>query len=214
MKEITVVIVDDHKLFREMLAKTLALNKQIKIAGESGTWTAARKLIKFKKPDIVLLDINFPKGSGFDIVPGIKKFSPRTRIIAVTMYNQPAYAQKMLDMGANGYVTKNSPYNEILKAIEKVMKDQVYLCTEIKNNLVQYAWGRQRIGLGIKKLSSREIEVVKLIKDGLTSKQTAKKLGLALKTVEAHRYHIFRKLKLKNIASLISYFNSAEHVLI
>ena len=85
MKKTSVVIVDDQKLIREMLAKIFAGDKNIKVTGESGTLSGAYKLIKIKKPDIVLLDINFPKGSGFDAVPRIKKFSPRTRIIVVTL---------------------------------------------------------------------------------------------------------------------------------
>ena len=211
MKKTSVVIVDDHKLIREMWTKIFADDKQFKITGESGTLSGAYKLIKIKKPDIVLLDINFPKGSGFDAVPRIKKFSPRTRIIVVTMYNHPAYAQKMLGLGAKGYVTKNSSYKEIFKAIEKVMKDEVYLCAEIKNILSAQALGKQKKGPDIKSLSARELEVVKCIKKGLPSKQIGLELGISLKTVEVHRYNIFKKLKMKNIPSLISYINTTEY---
>ena len=211
MKKITVVIVDDQKLIREMLTKMFSGNKQIKITGESGALSGAYKVIKIKKPDIVLLDINFPKGSGFDAVPRIKKFSPRTRIIAVTMYNQPAFAQKMLLLGAKGYVTKNSSYKEILKAIEKVMKGGVYVCAEIKNILSAKALGKQKKGPDIKSLSARELEIVKYIKNGLSSKQIGVKLGISKKTVEVHRHNVFKKLKLKNMSSLIYYINTTEH---
>ncbi|MGZ8557304.1 MAG: response regulator [Chitinophagaceae bacterium] len=211
MKKTTVVIVDDHKLIREMWTKLFAGNQQIKIAGESGTLSGAYKIIKVKKPDIVLLDINFPKGSGFDAVPRIKKFSPRTNIIALTMYNHPAYAQKMLDLGAKGYVTKNSSYKEVLKAIDKVTKGEVYVSTEIKKTLSDLATGKQKKGPDFKSLSSRELDVVKCLKRGLTSKEIGAELGITRKTVEVHRYNIFKKLKLKNISSLLNYINTTQY---
>jgi two-component system, NarL family, invasion response regulator UvrY len=211
MRKITVVIVDDQKLIREMLTKIFAGDKHIKVTGESGSLSGAYKLIKIKKPDIVLLDINFPKGSGFDAVPRIKKFSPRTGIIAVTMYNQPAFAKKMLVLGAKGYVTKNSSFKEILKAIEKVMKGGIYVCEEIKNILSDQALDKPKKGPDIKNLSSRELEIIKHIKGGLSSKKIGVKLGIALKTVEVHRYNILKKLKLENTPSLIRYINTTEY---
>jgi two-component system, NarL family, invasion response regulator UvrY len=211
MKKITVVIVDDHKLIREMWTKMFAGNKQIRITGESGTLHEAIKIIKIKKPDIVLLDINFPKGSGFDAVPRIRKFSPDTSIIAVTMYNHPAYAKKMLNLGAKGYVTKSSSYKEIFKAIGQVMKGSIYVCEEIKNNLSDKSLERPKKGPDIKNLSSRELEIVKYIIRGLSSKKIGVELGIAPKTVEVHRYNILKKLKLKNTPSLISYINTTEH---
>jgi len=211
MKKTTVAIVDDHKLIREMWTKMFAGNKQINITGESGTLSGAYKMIKLKKPDIVLLDINFPNGSGFDAVSRIKKFSPRSRIIAVTMYNHPAYAQKMLELGAKGYVTKNSSYKEIFTAIEKVMKGSVYACTEIKKILSDQALGKQKKRPDIKSLSSRELEIIKYIKSGLSSKEIGVELGISKKTVEVHRHNIFKKLKLKNLPSLLNFINTTEH---
>lgn len=116
-----------------MWVKTFADNDEIEITGESGTLQEAIEMIKIKRPDIVLLDINLPDASGLDAVSLIQKFSPGTRIIAVSMHNQPAYAKKMLRLGAKGYVTKNSSHDEMFKAIEEVMNGRVYVCTEIKN---------------------------------------------------------------------------------
>jgi len=210
MKNISVVIVEDHKLIREMWTKMFSINKQIEITGESGTLDEAIEMISIKKPDIVLLDINLPKGSGLDAVPMIKEFSPETRIIVVSMHNQPAYAKKMLNLGAKGYVTKNSSYKEIFRAIEEVMNGNVYVCAEIKDILSEQLLGDHTNGPDIKNLSSRELEIIKFTKSGLSSKQIGVELGIKTKTVEVHRYNILKKLKLKNTATLINYINTTE----
>ena len=132
-------------------------NSEIEITGESGTLDEAIEMIKIKSPDIVLLDINLPKGSGLDAVPLIMEFSPRSRVIAVSMHNQPAYAKKMLKLGAKAYVTKNSSHEEIFKAIEEVMKGGIYVCAEIKDNLSDQVLSNDTNGPGLKDLSSREI---------------------------------------------------------
>jgi two-component system invasion response regulator UvrY len=210
MKKITVVIVDDHKLIREMWANMFVVNSDVEITGESGSLDEAIEMIRIKRPDIVLLDINLSKGSGLDAVPLIQKFSPGTRIIVVSMHNQPAYAKKMLKLGAKAYVTKNSSHKEILKAIEEVMKGSVYVCSEIKDILSDQLLRNDTNEPDIKDLSSREIEIIKFIKIGLSSKEIAVKLEISTKTVEAHRHNILKKLKLKNTSSLINFINTTD----
>lgn len=135
VKRISVILVEDHQLVREMWISLFADNNEIEVTGESGVLEEAIEMIKIKNPDIVLLDINLPQGSGMDAVPLIREFAPASKIIAVSMHNQSAYAKRMLQMGAMAYVTKNSPHQEMLLAIEAVMNGQTYLCSEIKNNL-------------------------------------------------------------------------------
>lgn len=214
MKKITVVVVDDHKLIREMWEKMFAGKSEIEITGESGTLDEAIEMIRNKTPDIVLLDISFPKGSGLDAVPLIQKLSPGTRIIAVSMHNQMAYAKKMLKMGAKGYVTKNSSQNEIFAAIEVVMKGRIYLCSEIKDSLSDQLLGDATNAPHIKDLSSRQLEIIKFTKKGLSSKEIALELGISTKTFEAHRYNILKKMNFKNITSLINFINTTDLTLI
>lgn len=210
MKKITVGIVDDHKLIREMWVKLFSDRTDIEVTGESGRLDDAVEMIKIKRPDIVLLDINLSGGSGMDAVPKIRKYSPGTRIIAVSMHNQLAYAKKMLQMGAKGYVTKNSSHEEIFKAVEIVMNGGQYVCAEIKNILSDQLFNNETDKPGIKTLSLREIEIVKLIKNGLSSKEIASELSITVRTIEVHRHNILKKLKLKNTASLISYINTTD----
>ncbi len=210
MKKITLAVIDDHKLIRQMWVKLFADNGEIEITGESGTLQEAIEMIKIKRPDIVLLDINLPDASGLDAVPLIRKFSPGTRIIAVSMINQPAYAKKMLRMGAKGYVTKNSSRDEMFKAIDEVMNGRVFVCAEIKNILSDQLLMGEINEPTVKDLSLREIEIIKLIKDGLSSKEISASLNISVRTVEVHRHNILRKLKLKNAPSLINFINNTD----
>ena len=125
------------------------------------------------------------------------------------MHSQPAYAKKMLRMGAKGYVTKNSPRQEMLDAIAEVNKGNIYICQEVKNILSDQMLGDEDTTAGLNQLSEREMEVINQIRDGLSSKEIADKLGISIKTVEVHRHNILKKLKVKNTASLINYINAS-----
>lgn len=202
------MIVDDHKLIREMLVQLLSGNSRIEIIGESGEFDDAIEMIRKKKPDIVLLDISLPKKSGFDAVPVIREVSPDTRIIIVSMHDQPAYAKKMLKLGAKGYITKSSSHKEMLNAVEEVLEGRIYICAAIKDTVFDQVVNEESGDNAGKELSYREIGVMKLLKIGLSSKEIAAELGIAVKTVEVHRYHILKKMKIKNTASLINFINT------
>jgi DNA-binding NarL/FixJ family response regulator len=208
MKKTTVFVLDDHKLIREMWSKMFEGHADIEITGQSGSMDESIEMIKVKRPDIVLLDINLLNASGLDAVPLIRKFSPGSRIIAVSMHNQPAYVKKMLQLGARGYVTKNSSHDEIFMAIDEVMRGKVYVCNEIKDILSDQLLGDSTNEAGINDLSLREIEVVKLIKEGFSSKEIAAQLEISVRTIEVHRHNILKKLKLKNTSSLINFISN------
>jgi two-component system, NarL family, invasion response regulator UvrY len=210
MKKISLAIVDDHKLIRQMLARMFADHASIEVTGEGKTLQEAIEMIKSKRPDIVLLDINLEQESGFDAVPLIRKFSPGTRIIAMSMHKLPRYAKKMIQLGAKAYVTKNSSQEEIVKAVEEVMKGNVYICTEIKDIIAGQVTNAESEEPGIKDLSFREIEIIKLMKDGLSSREISLQLKIAIRTVEVHRHNILKKLQLKNTASLLNFINNSD----
>lgn len=209
MKKISIIIVDDHKLVREMWTTMFTVKNEIEVVGDSGSFEPAIEMIKIKRPDIVLLDINLANASGMDAVPLIRKFSPGTRIIAVSMHSQPAYAKKMLQLGASAYVTKNSSHQEMFKAVDEVLNGKIYVCAEIKDNLSDLMMNNESNGPEINDLSLREIEIIKLIKVGLSSKVIATQLNLSPRTVEVHRHNILNKLKLNNTAALINYINTS-----
>lgn len=210
MKKISISIVDDHKMIREMWAKLFSGSADMEVVGECGGFDEAIEMIRNKRPDIVLLDINLSQASGLDAVPLIRKYSPGSRIIAVSMYSQPAFAKKMFRLGAGAYVTKNSSHLEMLKAIGEVMNGKNYVCNEIKDIISEQAIAGMENARGLNDLSLREIEIIRYIKEGLSSKEIATKLHLSTRTVEVHRHNILKKLKLKNTATLINFINNTD----
>jgi DNA-binding NarL/FixJ family response regulator len=212
MKKTTVFVVDDHRLVREMLVQLCNLNETTEVIGESGEVEEAVQMIRVLRPDVVLLDINLFPVSGLDAVPLIRRYSPLTRIIGMSMYTQPAYAKKMMQLGAKGYVTKNSPRHEMVSAIEEVMQNRKYICWEIKNSIARQMFTEPTSSANPGSLSLREIEIIKLIKEGHSSKEIAAALWISVKTVEVHRYNILKKLNLKNSASLINFFYNNHSV--
>jgi two-component system, NarL family, invasion response regulator UvrY len=209
MAKITVLIVDDHTLIRETWSFLLGRNENFEVIAEVGDGQKAIDVARDKRPNIVLLDINMTPLNGFDVLKMIRKQSPGSKVIAVSMHSQPAYAKKMLRMGAKGYVTKNSPRQEMLDAIMDVQNGNTYICQEVKNILSDQMLNEEDNAAGLNQLSEREIEVINQIRDGLSSKEIADKLAISIKTVEVHRHNILKKLKVKNTASLINYINSS-----
>lgn len=203
------MIVDDHTLIRETWSFLLSRNESFEVIAEVGDGQQAIELARDKRPNIILLDINMAPLNGFDILKMIRKLSPGSKVIAVSMHSQPSYAKKMLRLGARGYVTKNSPRQEMLDAINEVYSGQIYICQEVKNIISVQMLGEDENTPGLNQLSEREIEVINLIRDGLSSKEIATKLNIAIKTVEVHRHNILKKLKVKNTASLINYINAS-----
>lgn len=209
MSRISILIVDDHTLIRETWSFLLGRNEDFEVIAEVGDGQRAIEIARDKRPNIVLLDINMAPLNGFDILKMIRKLSPGSKVIAVSMHSQPSYAKKMLRLGARGYVTKNSPRQEMLDAIREVYNGQTYICQEVKNIISVQMLGEDEATPGLNQLSEREIEVINLIRDGLSSKEIATKLNIAIKTVEVHRHNILKKLKVKNTASLINYINAS-----
>lgn len=209
MGKITVLIVDDHTLIRETWSFLLGRNENFEVIAEVGDGQKAIDIARDKRPNIVLLDINMTPLNGFDVLKMVRKQSPGSKVIAVSMHSQPAYAKKMLRMGAKGYITKNSPRQEMLDAIMEVQNGNTYICQEVKNILSDQMLSEEDTAAGLNQLSEREIEVINQIRDGLSSKEIADRLAISIKTVEVHRHNILKKLKVKNTASLINYINSS-----
>jgi DNA-binding NarL/FixJ family response regulator len=127
------------------------------------------------------------------------------------MHSQPAYAKKMLQIGAKGYVTKNSSKEEMIKAILEVNEGSRYICEEIKNNISEMVLDEGREMPNVNTLTEREIQIINFIKEGQSSKEIATTLNISLKTVEVHRHNVLKKLKLKNSASLVNFINQSTN---
>ncbi|ULQ56036.1 response regulator transcription factor [Flavihumibacter rivuli] len=208
MSKLSILIVDDHKLIRETWSFILASDPRFEVIADCGDPDEAIEMASKHHPDIVLMDVNMAPMSGFDATEKIKKVSPESKIIGVSMHSQPAYARKMLQVGARGYVTKNSSREEMVKAILEVEKGNKYICEEIKNIISEQLTDPQSDGPDIQSLTDREIQIIHFIKNGHSSKEIAQELDISLKTVEVHRHNILKKLKLKNAAALVNFINS------
>jgi DNA-binding NarL/FixJ family response regulator len=207
MEKISILLVDDHKLIRESWSFILNSDARFQVIGETSNGEEAVEMAKEKKPKIVLMDINMTPVNGFEATKLVRKFSPGSKIIGISMHSMPAYARKMLQMGAMGYVTKNSSKDELLNAIIEVNSGRKYICEEVKNILAQQELEEEGGKPDMNSLSRREIDIVKLIREGLSSKEVASQLDISLKTVEVHRYNILKKLNLKNTAALVNFIN-------
>ena len=208
MEKITILIADDHKLIRESWAYILNTDQRFDVAAIVDSGEQAVKFAKDLLPDIVLMDINMGGISGFEATELICKVSPASKIIVVSMHAIPAYVKKMFNLGACGYVTKNSSREELEVAIFEVLKGNKYICIEIRNIIEMQDLQSGDNEPQICKLSKRELEVVECVKRGLSSRATALRLGVSSKTIEVHRYNILKKLALPNTAALVNFVNS------
>jgi DNA-binding NarL/FixJ family response regulator len=208
MEKINILIADDHKLIRDTWSYILNNDSRFAVTDQCASGEEAVVIAKEKRPDIVLMDINMSEMNGLDATEQIRKYAPSTKILAVSMHNQPLYVKKIMKMGARGYITKNSPVNELLNAIVEVYSGNKYICEEMKQILSEQALVENE-KQGLNALSEREIEIIQLIKSGLSSKEIASKLDISLKTVEVHRHNILKKLNLKNTAALVNFINTS-----
>ncbi len=209
MEKITIMIADDHKLIRETWAYILNRDERFHVIAECGNAEEAVEMARVLSPQVILMDINMLPFTGMEATQKISVSSPESRIIGISMHSQPAYAKKMLQSGAKGYVTKNSSKDEMITAIIEVMKGNRYLCDEIKNILSDQMINPADEARNINMLTDREIQIINCVKEGLSSKEIGEKLSISLKTVEVHRHNILKKLKLKNVASLVNFINSS-----
>lgn len=205
MEKITILLVDDHKLIRDSWAFILNSDPRFTVIAETSSGEEAIEIASEKRPQIILMDVNMTPLNGFDATKQIHKISPESKVIAVSMHTMPAYAKRMMQVGAMGYVTKNSSKEEMVTAIIEVTSGKKYICEEVKAILADQEMDESTDELN--NLSRREIDIIKLIKEGLSSKEIALQLDISLKTVEVHRYNILKKLKLKNTAALVNYIN-------
>lgn len=201
-KAISILIVDDHQLFRETLSVILTGEDGFNVIGGTDNGADAIKLALELKPDVVLMDLNMSPVDGFTATQKILESSRETKVIALTMHTQPQFAKRLLKAGAVGYVTKSSSKEELITSITETYQGKKYLCKEIV--LSEMISGDQQIGL----LSHRELEIIDQVRLGLSSKQIADQLNIRLKTVEVHRHNILKKLKVRNTAALVDLVNN------
>ncbi len=210
MKKIKLLITDDHTLVRESWVMMLNADPRFEVLAACSSGEEAIELIKDMQPDVAVMDINMKGMTGIEATEKICKQSPATKVLIVSLHNKPVYVRKLFQLGAFGYVTKNSPQEEMLQAIVEVHNNRKYVCEEIKSILTEQALSGKEETTGLDSLSEKELKIISYLKKGFSSKEIAKNINVTAKTVEVHRYNILHKLGLPNVAALINYVNNSQ----
>ncbi len=201
---IRILLADDHPVVRAGIRSCLAKHSRIEIVGEAADGKEALALAKQLTPDIVLMDIEMPQMSGLAVTERLSEELPDTRVVILTMNDNADSIMRMIQAGARGYVLKESPTEELLKAIETVSAGESYFTAEVArlalNQFVEGSAG----GPG-SQITDREREVLILIAEGLSNKEIATRLDVGVRTVETHRERIMRKLNIHSVAGLTKY---------
>jgi DNA-binding NarL/FixJ family response regulator len=203
---IDLLIADDHQLITDGLSQILQGEKLIgKIHIAKNGREAVNKAFA-ENIDCIIMDINMPELNGQEATKLIKKEKPHIKIIVVSMLCEPSIVSKMLKAGADAFINKDTGKAELLKAISKVMQNETYISPEIANNLFRHLNDNNvRAADNEHHLTKRELEIIRLIADGLTNNEIAARLFLSNVTVNTHRKNMLAKLQLKNTASLVKY---------
>jgi DNA-binding NarL/FixJ family response regulator len=198
------VVVDDHVFIRDLMVRLLA--RDFSVLAAVGTTAEALKACGKLRPDVLILDVNLPDGSGIGILPELKRSAPETRVLLCTAYPQNQPISELASSGAHGYVEKTTSWEEFLEAVARVGRGELYFCSHnhAARSSSRAVVERKPVLQAISTLSVREKEVVALLADGLTSKDIASKLHISVATVNSHRSNAMSKLRVRNVAGLVS----------
>jgi len=198
---VRVLICDDHALLRETLRLLLGAQPAVEVVGEAADGREAIALAERLCPDVVLMDTAMPGLNGIEATAVITRRQPRTRVLMLSGYGQEERVRAALAAGAAGYVIKHAPASELLEALASVQQARPYLSAQLSERASLVRPG----GQAPPPISAREREVLQLVAEGATNKQIAERLVISMKTVEAHKEHIVRKLGVRGTAELIHY---------
>src|SRR5579871_411392 len=208
MAKIRVLLTDDHTLFRQGIRTLLAGEPDLEIVGEASDAAEAVALARQVRPDIVLMDIGMTGMSSFEATRQIRKERPETQVIFLSMYDDEDYLAESVEIGASGYILKESPADQLITAIREVHRGGHFLSPRLLSRLVdgfrehgKSPTRQTRLGT----LTKREREVTKLLAEGKSVKEVAANFDLSVKTIEAHKFNLMRKLNIHNKAQLVQY---------
>jgi DNA-binding NarL/FixJ family response regulator len=202
------LIADDHTLFRQGMAMLLSVQSHMTVVAETSNGSEAVDACAALKPDLVLMDISMPGLSSFEAVRQIRKAHPQTKVLFLSMYDDEDYLNQALESGASGYLVKDTPAQELVAAIHAVARGGTHLSPRLLNHLVDDFRGRSKVEGKLSRfqtLTTREIEVLKVLAEGQSVKEIAVALDVSVKTVEAHKFNLMRKLDIHNKAQLVQY---------
>ncbi len=207
-RQVTIVLADDHTVVRQGLAKLLEAEPGFKVVGEAENGREAVGKVEKLLPDVVLMDIAMPMLNGIEATRQIKKISPKTKVVILSMHSHARYINELFGLGASGYLLKNSTGSDIVAAIRAALKGDHYLSPAISNQVIQdYISMKKESATDdlYGHLSNREREVFQMIAEGRSTKEISDILCISPSTVKTHRTKIMEKLQVENISQLIQF---------
>jgi two-component system response regulator NreC len=201
---ISVVLVDDHAVVRSGLRLLLERQEDIEVVGEAGNAKDAIFRARAMKPDVILLDVVMPGESGIEVLPKLLKESPETKVLVLSMQDDPSYVREAFAVGASGYVLKEAADEEVVSAVREIADGGRYVHPALGARMVA-AEAEERAAAEADPLSEREREVLRLLALGHTNQEIAEQLYISVRTAESHRAHIMQKLRLTTRAELVHY---------
>ena len=201
----TILIAEDHTILREGLRLLLNTDQNFEVVGEAEDGREAIRFSEKLMPDLVLMDLTMPKMNGLEAIKEIKKRSPTSKILVLTVHKTEEYILASLEAGADGYVVKDATHSELVMAMQKVLTGGRFLSADISEKVINgYLEGKKALKTKTSwdTLTQREREILKLIAEGYRNKEVADYLFISVKTVEKHRANLMRKLNLHNAAAL------------
>ncbi len=199
-----VFVVDDHPIIRQGLALLIDQEPDLEVCGEAEEAETALAAIAAARPDVLLLDISLPGPDGIDLLKAIRATDTELPVLVLSMHDESIYAERALRAGANGYIMKQEATENVLVALRRILRREVYVSDRIASSMLrQMTAGGKAVQTPIERLSDRELEVFRLIGEGHGTRQIADELHLSVKTVESYQAHIKEKLALQSSRDLV-----------
>jgi DNA-binding NarL/FixJ family response regulator len=200
-----IIIVDDHPIVREGFAKLINSEEEFEVVGTAEDANSALSMIQEVKPDVAMVDLSLKESSGIELIKDLQNICPEVRILVVSLHDEEIYAERVLRAGAKGFIMKAEAVDDIITAVKKVSKGEIYLSNRMQSKMIEImASGKRKESVNpLDILSDRELEVFQRIGNGMKTRNIAEQLHLSPKTIETYKSHLKIKLQLKDGVELI-----------